>query len=100
MDRLIYPVLREEVQRKCPNVISQDTIIEDAFSTYRSLRRGASTAEAQNSKITKPVIEAHNRWRKHARWNGTAQGMSMMDRYTDAKALSALTLIRFSYNLG
>ena len=97
MDSLVCPLLRE-IQRKFPNVISHDTDIEDSFSTYRSLRRGA-TAEAQNSRIPKTVIEANNRWRKYAWNNGTASGMSMMDRYTDAKA-SVPTLIRFSYNLG
>ena len=97
MDELLHPVLKE-TQRKFPNVISHKTIIEDSFSTYRSLRRGA-TAEAQNSRIEKTVVEANNRWRKYARNNGTAKGMSMMDRYTDAKA-SVLTLIRFFYSLG
>ena len=79
-------------------MISHETNIEGSFSTYRSLRRGA-TAEAQNSRIPKTVIEANNRWRKYARNNGTAAGMAMMDRYSDAKA-SVPTLIRFSYNLG
>ena len=97
MDCLLYPLLRE-IQRKFPNVISHETDIEGSFSTYRSLRRGA-TAEAQNAKIPKAVIEANNRWRKYARHNGTAAGMSMMDRYSDAKACVP-TLIRFSYNLG
>ena len=98
MDTLLYPLLKE-IQRKFPNVISHETDIEGSFSTYRSLRRGA-TAEAQNSRISKTVIEANNRWRKYARQNGTAaQGMSMMDRYSDARACVP-TLIRFSYNLG
>ena len=97
MDSLLFPLLRE-IQRKFPNVISHETDIENSFSTYRSLRRGA-TAEAQNTRIPKTVIEANNRWRKYARQNGTANGMSMMDRYSDAKA-SVPTLIRFSYNLG
>ena len=97
MDSLLCPLLRE-VQRKFPNLISHETVVEDSFSTYRSLRRGA-TAEAQNARIPKTVIEANNRWRKYARNNGTAAGMSMMDRYSDASA-SVPTLIRFSYNLG
>ena len=97
MDGLLCPLLKE-IQRKFPNIISHDTDVGESFSTYRSLRRGA-TAEAQNSKIPKTVIEANNRWRKYARQNGTAAGMSMMDRYSDAKACVP-TLIRFSYNLG
>ena len=97
MDGLLCPLLKE-IQRKFPNVISHETDVGDSFSTYRSLRRGA-TAEAQNARIPKAVIEANNRWRKYARQNGSAAGMSMMDRYSDAKACVP-TLIRFSYNLG
>eukprot|EP00536_Pseudo-nitzschia_multiseries_P001612 jgi/Psemu1/3727/gm1.3727_g len=37
--------------------------VTGAYSTYRSLCRG-STAEAQNAKIPKEVIEANKRWRK------------------------------------
>ena len=44
MDTLLCPLLRE-VQQKFPNLISHETKIEECFSTYRSLRRGA-TAEA------------------------------------------------------
>jgi len=62
------------------------------------MRRGA-TAEAQNVGIPPHVIEANNRWRKHMRSRGMLPGMSMMERYIDAKA-SLPSLIKFSEMLG
>ena len=97
MDVPLHALLRE-VQRKFPNLIPDNVRIEDSYSMYRSTRRGA-TSEALNQKIPKEVIEANNRWRKYARANGLTPGMSMMERYSDAKA-SVPTLIRFSFNLG
>jgi hypothetical protein len=82
------------VQKRWPNLIPDDIEVTDQYSVYRSLRRGA-TAEAQNARIPQEVIEANNRWRKHARSRGLTPGMSMMERYTDAKA-SVPSLIRFS----
>jgi hypothetical protein len=43
----------------------------------------------------KEVIEANNRWQKHLRARGLTPRMSMMERYSDAKA-SVPALIRFS----
>jgi hypothetical protein len=82
------------VQKKYPNLILDEVVIADEYSAFRSFRRGA-TAEAQNAGIPKEVIEANNRWRKHARGGGITPGMSMMVRYTDAKA-SVPALVRFS----
>jgi hypothetical protein len=73
----------------------EDTVnVKEEYSVYRSLRRGATT-EAQNVQVPSEVIEANNRWRKHSRSRGLTPGMSMMERYTDAKA-SVPSLIRFS----
>jgi len=88
--------LLREVQTKYPNVIGDAENLND-YSMGRSGRRGA-TAEAQNSKIPEPVIEANNRWRKRFRSKGLTPGMSMMERYSDAKA-SVPALITFSYLL-
>ena len=97
MDKFIHPLLRE-IQRKFSNLIPSEVDIENCYSTYMSLRRGA-TAEAQNRRIPKLVIETNNRWRCSGRKHGMLGGMSMMKRYSDAKACIP-TLIQFSYCLG
>jgi hypothetical protein len=84
----------ERVQKRWPSVVPDSVRVAEEYSVYRSLRRGA-TAEAQNAEIPQNVIEANNRWRKHSRARGLTPGMSMMERYTDAKA-SVPALIRFS----
>ena len=87
----------ERVRKRWSNVFGQEVNIRKEFSIGRSLRRGV-TAEAQNVGIPKEVIEANNRWRKHARSKGLTPGMTMMERYSDAKA-SVPTLVRFSSEL-
>jgi hypothetical protein len=83
------------VQKRWPNLIPDHTVkVKEEYGVYRSLRRGA-TMEAQNAEIPGDVIEANNRWRKHSRLKGLTPGISMMERYTDAKA-SVPSLIRFS----
>ena len=89
--------LLERVRKRWSNVFGQTVNIRKEFSIGRSLRRGV-TAEAQNAGIPKEVIEANNRWRKHARSKGLTPGMIMMERYSDAKA-SVPTLVRFSKEL-
>jgi hypothetical protein len=93
LDIRLHSALRR-VQKKWPNLIPHEVDVSTEYSAHRSLRRGA-TAEAQNARVPKEVIEANNRWRKHARGRGITPGMSMMERYTDAKA-SVPALIRFS----
>ena len=85
------------VQKIYPRLIPESINIEDEYSMFRSPRRGA-TAEAQNAKIPKEVIEANNRWKKMERSRGMTPGMSMMERYSEAKA-SVPTLTRFSGSL-
>ena len=96
MDQYFHPLL-QEIQRDFPNLIPDTVAIRDSYSIYRSLRRGA-TSEAQNQGIPQEVIQANNRWRKFSKANGLTPGMSMMERYSDAKA-SVPTLVRFSLNL-
>jgi hypothetical protein len=93
LDILLHRIL-ERAQKKWPSVIPDTVNVKEEYSVYRSLRRGA-TAEAQNVQVPSEVIEANNRWRKHSRSRGLTPGMSMMERYTDAKA-SVPSLIRFS----
>ena len=89
--------LLERVKKRWSNVFGEQVNIRKEFSIGRSLRRGV-TAEAQNVGIPREVIEANNRWRKHARSKGLTPGMTMMERYSDAKA-SVPTLVRFSKEL-
>lgn len=96
LDAMFHPLLRR-VQEVWPSVIPDEVKIEEAYSVGRSLRRG-STSAAQNAGIPKEVIEANNRWRKHVRARGLLPGMTMMERYSDAKA-SVPTLIRYSQGL-
>jgi hypothetical protein len=96
LDVRVHALLKR-IQKKWPNVIGHDVKVEDEYSSLRSFRRGA-TAEAQNAQIPNDVIEANNRWRKHYRSRGTLPSLSMMQRYTDAKA-SVPALIRFSKEL-
>jgi hypothetical protein len=71
--------------------------ITGKFSTFRSLRRGA-TLEAQNVKIPGEDIDANNRWRKLSRAKELTPGFSMMETYPDAKILVP-TVTRFSESL-
>eukprot|EP00978_Attheya_sp_CCMP212_P026053 scaffold84962_cov44-Attheya_sp.AAC.3 len=69
----------------------------EEYRIRRSLWRG-STTHAGNMSIPKEVIEANNRWRKHGNSRGVLPGMSMVERYSDAKA-SILSLLRYSCGL-
>ena len=93
MDVLFHGILRE-VQKRNPAIIGEDVNVEEVYSTYRSLRRGA-TSEARNADIPPDVINANNRWRSHFRSRGIRPNVNMMEHYSDAKVL-APTLIKFS----
>ena len=96
LDSLFHDVLLR-VQKRSPRIIPEDVDVVNDYSVSRSLRR-ASTAEAQNQQVLREVIEANNRWRKRMRSKGLLPGMSMMERYTDAKA-SVQSLTRYSGSL-
>jgi len=85
------------VQGRWPNIIPPSVNVQDEYSIRRSLRRG-STTQAGNMQIPKEVIEANNRWRKHGNSRGVLPGMSMVERYSDAKA-SIMALLRYSLGL-
>jgi hypothetical protein len=93
LDILFHDVLKR-VQIRYPNVINPSVNVEDDYSVKRSLRRGVTT-EAQNKKVPRDVIDANNRWRRQMRSLGIMPSMSMIERYSDAKA-SVESLVQFS----
>mmetsp|Transcript_25276 Transcript_25276/g.62236 ORF Transcript_25276/g.62236 Transcript_25276/m.62236 type:complete len:350 (-) Transcript_25276:812-1861(-) len=94
---VLFLRLWNRVQEKHPKLLPDTVNVDEEFSISRSARRGA-TAHAQNCKVPKDVVEANNRWRKYQRSRGILPGMSMMERYSDAKA-SVPTLTRFSQSM-
>ena len=84
LDFLFWDVL-VRVQNTYPNIIAPTVVVHDEYSVMRSLRRGA-TSHAQNCKMRREVIETNNRWRKFDRARGMTPGMSMFERYSDARA--------------
>lgn len=93
----VFHGLLERVQKRWPSVIAESVKVESEYSMFRSCRRGA-TSEAQNVNLPQATIEANNRWRKKLRSKGMTPNMSMMERYSDAKA-SVKHLIKFSQSL-
>jgi hypothetical protein len=96
LDMLFWDVL-VRVQDSYPHIISPAVMVQDEYSCMRSLRRGV-TSHAQNCKIPKEVIETNNRWRKYDRARGMTPGMSMYERYSDARACLE-ALVNFSGSL-
>eukprot|EP00978_Attheya_sp_CCMP212_P021807 scaffold64110_cov59-Attheya_sp.AAC.1 len=74
------------VQARYPQIIPSSVNVVEEYRIRRSLRRG-STTHAGNMAVPKEVIEANNRWRKHGNSRGVLPGMSMVERYSDAKAM-------------
>ena len=93
MDVLFHELLRL-IQNRNPSVIPDDVKIEEEYSVFRSLRRGA-TSESRNAGIPGDVINANNCWRTFYRSKGINPDLSMMEHYSDADVL-APTLIKFS----
>ena len=91
---VLFHALWKRVQHRFPQLIVETTKIEEVYSVRRSLRRGATT-EAQNRTIPRDVIEMNNRWKKHLRGRGVLPSMTMVERYSDAKA-SVEALVKFS----
>jgi hypothetical protein len=90
----MFHCLLKRVQTMWPSVIPDSVDVEGEYSVFRSIRRG-SISQAQNVQLPREVIEANNRWRKAMKSRGLTPGMSMMERYSEARA-SVLTLIRYS----
>ena len=78
-------------------MLSMSVKVQDETSVRRLLRWGLTT-EASNRGIPKEVIEANQRWGKHQRSRGVLPNMSMMERYSDARA-NVGYLIRYSLGL-
>ena len=96
LDQLFHD-LWKRIRHQRPDIIPETVKVEEEYSARRSFRRGATTT-AQNRKIDGEVIEMNNRWRKHLKSRGVLPGMTMMERYTDAKA-SVEALVQFSEGL-
>ena len=94
---ILFHGLMQRVQERWPQVLKPSVQVPDEMSVRRSLRRG-STTEASNRGIPKEVIEANQRWGKHQRSRGVLPNMSMMERYSDARA-NVGYLIRYSAGL-
>ena len=85
------------VQARWPNALPDSVDVREEFKCRRSFRRG-STTHAGNRGVPDPVINANNRWRKHGNSRGVLPGMSMVERYSDARA-SIEALLRYSQML-
>ena len=72
------------VKDEMPGFFEPNQDITDAFSLWRSLRRG-STTEARNNKVRQEVVEMNNRWRKWERARGRKPAWNMASHYTDVK---------------
>jgi hypothetical protein len=93
---LLHPALIR-VQARLPNLIDEATKVDEEYSVSRSFKRGA-TAQARNMDIPRDVIKANNRWRQKEKSRGSTPHMSLLERYTDAKA-SVPLLVKFSAGL-
>ena len=93
MDVLFHELFRL-IQNHNPSVIPDDVNIEEEYSVFRSLRRGA-TSESQNAGIPGDVINPNNRWKAFYWSKGINPNLSMMEYYSNADVL-APTLIKFS----
>lgn len=93
---ILHPAL-VRVQARLPDLIGEETKVEEEYSASRSFKRGA-TAQARNMEIPKDVIEANNRWRQREKSRGSTPHMSLLERYTDARA-SVPLLVKFSAGL-
>ena len=93
LDHLFHS-LWKRIQHRRPDLMADNIKVDEVYSARRSFRRGATTT-AQNRKIKTEVIEMNNRWRKHIRSRGVLPGMTMLERYSDAKT-AVEALIQFS----
>ena len=93
---ILHPMLTR-VQVRLPSLIGENTEVEEEYSASRSFKQGA-TAQARNMEIPRDVIEANNRWRQKEKARGSTPHMSLLERYTDAKA-SVPLLVKFSAGL-
>jgi hypothetical protein len=93
---MLHPALAR-VQARLPNLIGEGSKVDEEYSASRSFKQGA-TAQERNMDIPRDVIEANNRWRQKERSRGSTPHLSLLERYTDAKA-SVPLLVKFSAGL-
>jgi len=74
----------ERVQENHPDLIQPSVMVSEAFSVYRSLRRG-STSRAGELAIPETVVNLHNRWREVEAGGGHIQTRNMRANYTDLR---------------
>jgi hypothetical protein len=96
LNLILHPALAR-VQARLPNLIGEEAKVDKEYSASRSFKRGATT-QARNMDIPRDVIKANNRWRQKERSHGSTPHMSLLQRYTDAKA-SVPLLAKFSAGL-
>ncbi|CAJ1962796.1 unnamed protein product [Cylindrotheca closterium] len=70
--------------------------ISDEYGLRRSLRRGSNT-EARNRKVSQPVIDMNNRWRKWEGSKGRRPAMEMSAHYTEIR-MSLPILWEYSFS--
>ncbi len=87
MNEIVLDVIEEIKDKDEENIFElKDLIIREEFSINRSCCRGSST-HATNQHIPKPVIEAHNRWRKYERSKGRKPNLGMVEEYSEIEHL-------------
>lgn len=82
---VLFRDLMKQVQARRPDLLPETVDVDTEVSIRRSLRR-AFTAQAQNVGVPQEAIKANNHWRKFMRARGGLPAMSMIERYSDAKA--------------
>ena len=80
-DQELHRVL-VSIQIDMPDLIDKSISVEDRFSIYRSLRRGATT-RATELEIDERIVNMNNRWRKFQNRNGGMPNLPMGELYTD-----------------
>jgi len=79
-----FHVQLEAVQESNSDLIQSSVIVSEAFSIYRSLRRG-STSRAGELAIPETVVNLHNRWREVEAGGGHVHTRNMRANYTDLR---------------
>ena len=81
----------EKIQIEFPSLIEESLDVREAFSIFRSLRRG-STSRATELKIEDSIVNLHNRWRTVDYLGGQRSQRSMRDYYTSIRLTRAARL--------
>ena len=94
---MIFHEVLEEVSNRNKKVIDKDVVIEEDYSTYRSLRQGSNT-QASNKGVLELEIANDNRWMNNYRTPGSSLTTSMVKNYSHISILLP-TLFRYSQAL-